>query len=303
MPWDVTAKEHEEDAQAIFMLDYMRLVGIALLYWDHAVTLDREVDLMWRRPRKSLSSYFFFLNRYFACFAMIPSAVVPFVTLSASACSRFCMFREVVLVGTQVIVAAVMITRVYALYGRSKRVLWGLLGFAGLIVAIAGWFLSGQRGWFPHTGLSGCHWLMNSDTALHLAGPWEALFALDAVIFCMTLVNAWSIRYARGPSTSLQRLVVRDGALYFGVVAAANLLNIATYYMDSPMFEAGSLATIASCVSVTTISRLMLNLHAYADRVGILSQPEPEMQEKGGQDLSVTVRDPERTTSPIVVSI
>ncbi|KAJ7051328.1 hypothetical protein C8F01DRAFT_1175021 [Mycena amicta] len=271
MPLDatVTAADRADDAREVFMMNYLRLVGIVLLYWDHFITLDKEVDLFWRR-RKSLSSYCFFINRYFALFTSIPSGAVPFLTLSRSACSQFCIFREVVLVLTQSLVAGIMVIRIYALFARSKRILYALVVLLAAVVGVVGYSLKGQHGYYPKV-VGGCHWSMSDDTAMHLAGPWIGVFAFDAVVFAMTIYSACSTRKANGPATSIQTLVVRDGALYFGIVALVNLLNIATYYVDSELLCPGSLATIASCVSVTTISRLILNLHDYASHVGILS--------------------------------
>ncbi|KAJ7053668.1 hypothetical protein C8F01DRAFT_1165815, partial [Mycena amicta] len=280
MPLDatVTAADRADDAREVFMMNYLRLVGIVLLYWDHFITLDKEIDLFWRR-RKSLSSYCFFINRYFAFFTSIPSGAVPFLTLSRSACSQFCIFREVVLVLTQSLVAGIMVIRIYALFARSKRILYVLLVLLAAVVGVVGYSLKGQHGYYPKV-VGGCHWSMSDDTAMHLAGPWIGVFAFDAVVFAMTIYSACSTRKANGPAspTSIQTLVVRDGALYFGIVALVNLLNIATYYVDSELLCPGSLATIASCVSVTTISRLILNLHDYASHVGILSVSNHERE-------------------------
>ncbi|KAG5734400.1 hypothetical protein E4T56_gene7159 [Termitomyces sp. T112] len=61
----------------------------------------------------------------------------------------------------------------------------------------------------------------------------------------------------------------KDGAIYFAVMAFANLANILTFYLCGP-FMRGGLSTFASGISVTMISRLMLNLHENAN-AGIYS--------------------------------
>ncbi|KAJ8453745.1 hypothetical protein ONZ45_g19585 [Pleurotus djamor] len=58
-----------------------------------------------------------------------------------------------------------------------------------------------------------------------------------------------------------------SGALYFAVMVLANLLNILTFYLPSPLLR-GSLATFASLTSVTMISRLLLNLHVNFASIG-----------------------------------
>ncbi|KAK7466393.1 hypothetical protein VKT23_005116 [Stygiomarasmius scandens] len=63
---------------------------------------------------------------------------------------------------------------------------------------------------------------------------------------------------------SILVLVVRDGSIYFAVMAVANFLNILTFYLTGPYMR-GGLSTFASAVSVTMMSRLMLNLHEVAE--------------------------------------
>ncbi|KAK7457757.1 hypothetical protein VKT23_010096 [Stygiomarasmius scandens] len=65
----------------------------------------------------------------------------------------------------------------------------------------------------------------------------------------------------------------RDGAIYYGVMVLVNLANMITYYtMGSNM--KGGLSTFASSISVTMMSRLMLNLHKTADE-GLYSTIHP----------------------------
>ncbi|KAF7303110.1 hypothetical protein MKEN_01274500 [Mycena kentingensis (nom. inval.)] len=269
MPWSSTPEEQERDVSEIFMMNYMRLVGAVFLYWDHFITLDREIDLLWRKP-KCLSSYCFFANRYFAFLTAMPVAVIPFLSISQDACEQFCIAREVVIVVTQTIIGAIMVLRIYALFARSKRVLYSLVALIAAALSVVVWSMQGQEGYYRRI-VGGCHWTMSDDTAIRLAAPWEALFVFDATVFGMTVYNAITTRKANGPTPSLQTLVVRDGASYFGIVALVNLLNIVTYYVDNEFLSSGILATVASAVSVTVMSRLILNLHKYAAHAGILS--------------------------------
>ncbi|KAG1867214.1 hypothetical protein DFJ58DRAFT_768945 [Suillus subalutaceus] len=57
--------------------------------------------------------------------------------------------------------------------------------------------------------------------------------------------------------------------MYFGAMTLVNIPNILTYYSGSVTIR-GGLATLTSCLSVTLISRLMLNLHQSID-TGICS--------------------------------
>ncbi|KAJ7135668.1 hypothetical protein C8R44DRAFT_768839 [Mycena epipterygia] len=255
-------------AKEIFLQNSCHLIGTTILYWDHLITLDREINLIWRR-RKSLSAYCFIANRYFAFLSGIPVSALPFLSLAPKICLHYSLFREIELIATQALVSIVMIIRVYALFGRNSRVLGLLIGIAAVAVAVSVWSLSGQHASRPAT-LGGCHFELTQATSFHLAGGWEALFAFDSIIFGLSVYNAFAIRRRMLPQTNLHTLVVRDGAMYFGIMALANLANIATYYFSAPVLP-GSLATFANCISVTMISRLILNLHEHAN-VGVLTE-------------------------------
>ncbi|KAJ7863977.1 hypothetical protein B0H14DRAFT_3606096 [Mycena olivaceomarginata] len=255
----------------LLLLNYLHLVGITVLYWDHLITLRKEITLLWGRGR-SLSAYCFFVNRYFAFLTGIPVSVIPFLSPSTERCLRLSLFREMAIVLTQLITGVVMIIRVYALFGRSRRVLWFMVGTAACVTGVNVWSVSGQEG--SRTMIEGgCHYGLTESTSYRLAGSWEALFAFDSLIFGLTIYYAYSAQRWRIRQTNLHTLVVRDGAMYFGIMALANLANISTYYLVGYWpFLPGALATFANCISVAMISRLILNLHEHAD-AGILTQP------------------------------
>ncbi|KAF7364284.1 hypothetical protein MSAN_01088300 [Mycena sanguinolenta] len=254
----------------LLLLNYLHLVGITVLYWDHLQTFAQEVNLIWSRS-KSLSAYCFFVNRYFAFISGIPVAVIPFLSPSTEKCVRLSLFREIVIVLMQVITCAVMIVRVYALYGRNQRVLWFMVGTAACVAGVSIWSFTGQRG--SRTLLEGgCHYGLTPATSYRLAGCWEALFGFDVVIFALTIHYAYSADRLGIRQTKLHALLVRHGALYFGIMALSNLANISTFYMvEYWPYLPGALSTFADCISVTVISRLILHMHELANE-GILTE-------------------------------
>ncbi|KAG2110613.1 uncharacterized protein F5147DRAFT_689325 [Suillus discolor] len=102
---------------------------------------------------------------------------------------------------------------------------------------------------------------------------WVTLLVYELLIFVLTVRRICKIR---GLSLAISRrhmldIMFQDGAMYFAVMTLFNLLNILTYYCGSNTTR-GSLATFTSCISVTLVSRLMLNLHKSVD-TGILTTP------------------------------
>jgi len=58
-------------------------------------------------------------------------------------------------------------------------------------------------------------------------------------------------------------MILRDGSLYFAVMALANLTNIFTFYFAVGTFK-GSFSAAASCIASSLCSRLVLNLYEAA---------------------------------------
>ncbi|KAI3609654.1 hypothetical protein WG66_001280 [Moniliophthora roreri] len=145
---------------------------------------------------------------------------------------------------------------------------------------MAGFALSGQESTrFPIQ--FGCHNGTSRQSSIRLAGIWMVLFAYDTVIFFLTAYRTyryWRYETVIRHSESLLSLMFRDGALYFAVMALANLANILTFCLCGP-FMSGGLSAFASCISATMLCRLMLNLHATAD---VLSTRRTDLMQTWG---------------------
>ncbi|KAJ7815783.1 hypothetical protein B0H14DRAFT_1404335 [Mycena olivaceomarginata] len=96
------------------------------------------------------------------------------------------------------------------------------------------------------------------------------------MIFCLLFFKSLhtrrdsGLRWAQIPILSL---LIRDGSIYFALMATVNLANILTSYIAEPLLVS-CLSTFASNMSVTMMSRLMLNLHA-VESTGIFSTSTP----------------------------
>ncbi|KAJ7021978.1 hypothetical protein C8F04DRAFT_1273094 [Mycena alexandri] len=305
----------DDDSYSVAIACYWHIVGVSFLYYDHFITLDAEINYIWKR--RTLSAYFFFVNRYLGFFSNIPVGLLPFITVSTrvsvpdSVCMRATLVRQILLCATQVVVAAIMIFRMYALYGRSLRVVGLLLGVGAGVVGVVVWSMYDQQS--TPSFLQGCHVAIMQTThvflsyrcmllttpsrAIRLATSWEGVFVLDSTIFGLTVFNAYTTIRRMGSLVNmpLHRLI----ALYISgwkvflfsdapnafdsAMALANLSNISTFYLGAPLFR-GALSTFASCMSVTLVSRLMLNLHESGD-AGILTDLTSSIVIRGGRAL------------------
>ncbi|KAF9252457.1 hypothetical protein L218DRAFT_711440 [Marasmius fiardii PR-910] len=151
-----------------------------------------------------------------------------------------------------------------------------MLGSGAVLAGVACYVEFGQDN-SPSSISTGCHLQFERITAIRLAAAWEALFIYDTILFGLTIYKTWRERPRGRIGVSdgrmympLLTLVLRDGAVYYAVMALANFVNIMTFYFAGP-FLRGSLSTFSSCIAATMMSRLMLNLHRSAPDEGIMS--------------------------------
>jgi len=243
--------------------DYLHLLGMTILYYDYFLTLSNEVTHIWSKP-KLLSSWPFLLNRYFSLLADIAVNVgnfTPFKTIHA--CKAYVLYRQLMLVAAQIVVCYILTMRTYALYSQSRRVLTLMLCISGVLLGVSGWAIADQQ-----AGISisqGCHAASSRVAAIRIAIAWECLFLFDCMIFSLTLYRSYKevSRNRIGTLNDLFVLIARDGAIYFAVMASANLANTFTFYFLTPALR-GALSTAASSISVSMMSRVMLNLQERA---------------------------------------
>ncbi|KAJ3714561.1 hypothetical protein DFJ43DRAFT_880065 [Lentinula guzmanii] len=248
-----TIAQHISAAQQQRYEDYFHLFSITFLYWDHLITFPDEIQYLWKRSIGGSTALFFF-NRYFASLGNIVVTVSLFSSGLTESLSTFSSVS-----GTPPLFDASDCLH--------KRMLTYMLvtGFTLSGLAIFAIFF-GQSSQSVLT-LTGCHTQLTLTTSIQVAAAWEALFLYDSMLFLMTLHKAYKTRHELRQERlriPLVVIILRDGSIYFGVMALANLVNISTFYYPDP-FLRGALCTFASSMSVTMMSRLMINLHKIAE--------------------------------------
>ncbi|KAL5521587.1 hypothetical protein ACEPAF_2335 [Sanghuangporus sanghuang] len=260
---------------------YLSLIAFAILYYDYLLTFGEEVRFFWRRRKANSVTILFFLNRYLSIFGIIPVILQSFRSWSDKGCDALQKFHQFFSVLVQIIVGVILIIRTYALYERNLRIAIIMAIFAFIVVCIGVWAILGKSSVveepFDLSFMLGCHPLIAREGAIRLAAAWGGLLLFDSVIFTLTLVKAiaiWKLGTRR-----LFHVLVRDGTIYYLVLAMANLSNILTFLIGEvslhivlsritdgsdvicaqPVLR-GVSTTFANAISVTMLSRLMLNL-------------------------------------------
>ncbi|KZV68351.1 hypothetical protein PENSPDRAFT_610098 [Peniophora sp. CONT] len=258
-----------EDAHTVWIHGCLELAALAILYHDYFLTLPREIDRIWRSPL-SRPSLVFYLNRYVPVLGDIVITVYSFSDFASeeTTCRQFALARQILLLFSQSIVCILLAMRIIALYNRSKGIAVFVIGSGVVLLGIACWSVTGGRS-FVLEDVPGCHVGMDYYTGSHIAVAWIAQAAFDMIIFGLTVYRTLQTRRfhdGRGlllSGSGLLDLVWRDGAIYFVTMALANVANIVTFYLLTDGLR-GVLSTFAGCISVTMMSRLMLNLYEAA---------------------------------------
>ncbi|KAF7334564.1 hypothetical protein MVEN_02286300 [Mycena venus] len=295
---------------------YFNLISFSLLFYDFFLTLDAEISRYWGAPIK-FPTILFFANRYGTLFGNIPAVIQNFWTTESTprkimvnrptafvssnvliflrcavACCR-CVrllkkrihrcqhletYHQYFIIATQILVGLMLLLRTYALYERSKRVLGFMIFVAVASIAVAIWsVLSGKAGDSSENLhlYVGCAYGFTKTQGISLATAWAGSGIFDFMVFLLTLYKGLGSIRPRG--ANLLTTLLRDGSIYFGVMAASNLSNILTFVVSELVYVRISdlvistaqlggpytrdiATTFTNIISSLMISRLMLNL-------------------------------------------
>ncbi|KZV61748.1 hypothetical protein PENSPDRAFT_284329 [Peniophora sp. CONT] len=241
----------------------LQAVPLVILYYDYLLTLGDEIENYWppRRPLTWLSGLFLG-TRYLTLLGFVP-IVVTMVWGTETAvrkCGPVQLYHSFLEILLQIPVGLLCLLRVYALYSKDRRILWGLTLSGLILLAIAIYFVTTLNGHAPAYFWSSAPLCGNSRTAddgIRFAACWSAVLVFDFLVFLLTAVRAFRV----WQSGVIVRVVLRDGVLYFCALAASNLLNIIVLVAATPLLKT-TFASLTNVLSVTLISRLMLNLRS-----------------------------------------
>ncbi|KAJ7135804.1 hypothetical protein C8R44DRAFT_696099 [Mycena epipterygia] len=245
---------------------YFAAAAFTILFYDYLLTLDRETSRYWG-SRITWATVFFYLNRYGLLVGVIPVMVGSFWEgpNKAKVCPSFATYFQFLCVFSQLIASSISIMRTYALFGRSRLVLGFMLCVTGGLFAFGTWTML-SVGHTPHLAPMrfypriGCAYFLLSDSMARVTGvSWVALVLFDCMILSLTIWKAFVSYRERGGR--LLSILVRDGALYFLVMAVQHATNIASFVIPGPYaYSRGLITTMEIVLSSVLMNRLMLNL-------------------------------------------
>ncbi|CAL1694773.1 unnamed protein product [Somion occarium] len=254
-----------------------RAAAIGLLFYDHLVTLDLEVNLIWTQAKNWPAFLLFVFNRFFALTYLVfdsipltPSGVVSsrmyrnnlynweLAERLICRCVIYLMCDDIVTLLTTLTVQAVLQLRVYALYERSRKILILLLTLCAMEVATMAVLVAITISRLSHLPVvstpTGCYY---SGVLSFSALFWIPGLIYEPILFALVAYKAWSFK-KQGPQIPLISRIARDSLLYF-VAVFAELLIGTVIWARYPTYINVIMPWSAALPSILC-SRLLLNM-------------------------------------------
>ncbi|TBU33886.1 hypothetical protein BD311DRAFT_684372 [Dichomitus squalens] len=312
--------------QSIIIGHHCTLSALTLLLFDFAITLDREVELIWRRKTTG-ASVLFILTRYLSLAAYgVRSILMAHLSCGLFSYSALSILAQAVTYLQYLPWAAFSALRVFALSEEAYR--WP----TSIVVFVLSSLIFGMN-------FARLHWLapvQNSaiGTSCAVFGavmpseinkvfstvPRACLIAADVIVIFTTWHATYrtraTVRNAFAPISSrrtLSSILLRDGTLYFVVVLVMNIIYLVLTMQRSQVDVVTQVSYVVELTEPMTailISRFILNLqevdrrpldislsttytwsHAKSDDIVLTSRIVGSM---GSSLLSLTVDEDER---------
>jgi len=237
------------------------VAGIVVQVYDLALTLDSEVQLVWKSPWNTTKALFLFV-RYFTPISSILSVVAPLqpqFSLTESCLVSFA-FLSLSLTLTHAAADLLLIIRVFAIWDRSKKVMFILLPICAttyIVQAIANvhyYVLIKAK----HATDEFCFtW---HATNVMYAG-WSLAIVLDTTAFVLTLIMAVRHWNARQINTPLLSVFYRDGLIYYLILPLLQIFRLAGSVVGTVYTITFGTSAVRSFTAIL-VTRMFLNLRA-----------------------------------------
>ncbi|KAF9787852.1 hypothetical protein BJ322DRAFT_1045554 [Thelephora terrestris] len=264
-PMDVVS----ENVQEQNLNRYLALCGFTLVLYDYILTFHAELDRFWSPLRiRQWGTFIFIVNRYLGLLGHVPIVYsyffVPLEDLMAGQqdpkCQVLHKYHQFLAVVVQTSVGAILLTRVYALWDRSRIILWALLayyfGFAGFAV----WAITqGKPAAYPliPPDSLGCVSVLSKDEGFYFGLVWGGIMIFDSTVFALTVYR--SLALWRQGSRGLVHILMRDGVVYYAALGCSTSANTFSFLLGSALTR-GINTLMTNMLACALCSRLMLNL-------------------------------------------
>jgi len=244
------------------VVNFVTLIGLAALLYDHALTFGDEVSYIWC-GRKTLVSVIFLYNRY-ATPLILAIDIYETIALAGNTalfCKVWTAVQSYLTIVSFMSIHTIVAWRLYALHGGQKwigRLLWiaGFIYFVSSTALITYYLIPVIQGLQP------VHHQCVSSIPTYLWTTWLPSVFFESFVFFLT-VHAMLRHEPQHSFSSLSVLLYRDGVLYFVAVTVCSLFSLLVWALAPPAFLGLARYFALAAVNIAG-SRLVLNLKGFS---------------------------------------
>lgn len=268
-----------EAQYSIWLGKAFNVAALTFVSWDFALTFNDEIEYIWKR-RWNTMRVLYTVTRYFIPVSISVNSITLFhPTISPRSCDIVTRIGATFALVAISAMMVLLLVRVWVMWDKSTWMLVALLAlFSGMqIVSVTSIITAAHRMHAIENPLPG---IMTGCVVPSTNQPdWFRVLLsgliYETIVFSLTVYQAWR-SYKRSMRTPLLAHLVRDGALYFLVVAVVVLLTLigTTYTATLP-------AALGSGMYISVMSsmccRLVLRLRSYAYTAPTISPIEDDL--------------------------
>jgi len=204
----------------------------SIIVYDHLITLDQEIDLVWYAPW-TMGKILFFLNRYYPlCIVVFNQYTLFTINLTDELCMAWLRWQGWTGLATCMVAEIILQLRLYALYFLDKKVLLfmviSFLGTSACAAAIMGEVLSNFT--VQSHIIPGFPFCIPIKVPNYLFSFWIPILAFESILCGMALFRGFqAFRYRHSVFQSgrhLVTLLLRDSIIYYLIIFVTILTNL-----------------------------------------------------------------------------
>ncbi|KIM38010.1 hypothetical protein M413DRAFT_448053 [Hebeloma cylindrosporum] len=257
---------------------YAQLTSSCIIVFDHLLTFDEEVDLIWKSAW-SLGKVLFLLNRYYPLAASIFNNYALFSpTLTDAICLRFFHWQGWTGLISCMLAEGILQIRLYALYSLDKRVL-ALMLTSFVLCSTLSAFVMGSvltsitASAYPVPGGKFC---VPKGVSTHFYAFWIPMLSFETLLCTLAVIRAIQMyqpsRSVFHSGRQLVSVLVRDSLMYFLVIFATYLTCLLVWTL-APVNLLGVPIGFSVAMSCVLANRVVLNVREISRDINLSKQP------------------------------
>lgn len=272
------------------IMHYAHLCAACIVIFDHLVTLDAEINLIWPSSW-SFEKTLFLLNRYYSLAAVTFNTYVLFVaTKTNTLCLHYYRWQGWTGLIACMLAEAILQTRLYALYSLDKKVLVFMLASFALSISLSAYIMGSVLSNLTVTAVN----LPVDGMFCHSTGIpsnfylfWIPLLAFECLLCGLALFKGFQTLRNRKSSLRSGRwlvtILIRDSVVYFFAICATYLTTLLIWIFAPTVMDVPVGFTLAmSCVLA---NRVLLNVKEAGRAVRKLTTSRRSMNTRRNTNL------------------